>query len=107
VLAIHVVADAPGNDHRNTNGEYAVLTNDSDEAVDIGGWMLCDAARHCFHFPAGAAVRADGSVVVHTGVGASDGQRFFMGSRSAVWNNDGDTATLYDAAGRQVARHVY
>jgi hypothetical protein len=37
----------------------------------------------------------------------SDGTRFFMGSGAAVWNNDGDTATLYDASGQAVARHVY
>lgn len=106
-ISIHVVADAPGNDHRNPNGEYAVLTNDSDHAIDIAGWMLCDAARHCFRFPTDAAVRARGTVVLFTGIGPSDGERFFMGSRSAVWNNDGDTATLHDAAGRLVAGHVY
>jgi hypothetical protein len=30
-----------------------------------------------------------------------------MGSGSAVWNNDGDTATLYDRSGTVVLRHTY
>ena len=106
-ISISVFADAPGNDHQNTNGEYAVLSNGSDRAVDISGWTLCDAARHCYTFPAAAALPAGGMVVLYTGRGVSGGSAFFMGSGSAVWNNDGDTATLYDRAGQVVARHVY
>ena len=106
-LSLTVVADAPGNDHQNTNGEYVVLTSRAARELDVGGWRLCDAARHCFRFPAGARLPAGGRVAVHTGRGRSDGSRFYMGSGRAVWNNDGDTATLYDAAGAVVARHVY
>jgi len=106
-ISISVFADAPGNDHQNTNGEYAVLSNGSGRAVDISGWTLCDAARHCYTFSAAAALPAGGMVVLYTGRGVSGGSAFFMGSGSAVWNNDGDTATLYDRAGQVVARHVY
>jgi len=35
------------------------------------------------------------------------GSRFFMGSAAAVWNNNGDSATLYDDGGRVVAQHVH
>ncbi len=106
-IAISVFADAPGNDHQNPNGEYAILTNGSSTAFDITGWTLCDAARHCFTFPRTTGLGVDGQVVVYTGSGRSDGVRFFMGSGQAVWNNRGDTATLYNAAGRVVATHVY
>jgi beta-lactamase superfamily II metal-dependent hydrolase len=106
-IAIGVVADAPGNDHQNTNGEYAMLTNGSDRAVDISGWTLCDAARHCFRFPPGSSLPGEGLVILYTGMGTGDGSRFFMGSGAAVWNNDGDTATLYDGGGRVVARYAY
>ena len=106
-ITISVFADAPGNDHQNTNGEYAILSNGSERVIDISGWTLCDAARHCFTFPPRASLAANGTVVLYTGRGMSDGTRFFMGSGAAVWNNDGDTATLYDASGRAVTRHVY
>ena len=75
--------------------------------LDVGGWRLCDTARHCFRFPTGARVPAGGRVVVHTGHGRRGEGRFYMGSGSAVWNNDGDVATLYDATGAVVVRHVY
>ena len=101
-LRLSVHADAPGNDNRNPNGEYAVLENPQGSDLAIGGWMLCDAANHCFRFPPGAVVAAGGRVVVHTGSGRSGGTRYFMGRGRAVWNNNGDTATLTDATGSTV-----
>ncbi len=106
-LRITVQADAPGNDHRNPNGEYVVVENTDAAATAIGGWRLCDLANHCFRFPPGAAIAGGGRIVVHSGVGRSDGERFYMGRRRAVWNNDGDTATLYDAKGATVVAFSY
>ena len=101
-LQLRVHADAPGNDHTNPNGEYAVIRNlESDDRL-IGGWSLCDRANHCFRFPAGAVLAAGGQLVVHTGTGRADGARYYMGRRQAVWNNNGDTATLYDDRGAVV-----
>ncbi|MEJ2204925.1 MAG: lamin tail domain-containing protein, partial [Gemmatimonadota bacterium] len=106
-VVLDVFADAPGNDHKNLNGEYAVLTNRAGALLDISHWVLCDAARHCFRFPPGATIGPRGRVVVFTGQGISDGMRFYMGSGAAVWNNRGDTATLTDAGGRVVATFGY
>ena len=77
--------------HQNTNGEYAVLESWINQTIDLGGWTLCDAVRHCFLFPTGAVLPDGGQVVVYTGYGT----------------NDGDTATLYDAGGTPVLRYVY
>ena len=101
-LRLRVHADAPGNDHDNLNGEYAVLESSGEEDVALGGWRLCDAAGHCFRFPPGAVLAAGGRIVVHTGSGQADGERYYMGYRRAVWNNSGDTATLYDRTGAAV-----
>lgn len=106
-VVIQVVADAPGSDHRNPNGEYAIIRNAGESSLAIGGWTLCDLARHCFTFPAGTEIAPQGSVVLFTGTGRSANGRFFWGSGSAIWNNRGDTATLHDAQGRIVATHVY
>ncbi len=106
-LGLWVFADAPGNDHQNPNGEYAVLESRASDPIDIGGWLLCDGASHCFRFPSGSVVSAGGQIVVYTGSGVSDGVAFFMNSGRAVWNNDGDTATLYDSDGTVIVRHVY
>ena len=106
-LRIMVQADAPGNDHQNPNGEYVILENSAAEAIAIGGWRLCDLANHCFQFPAGARIEGGGRVLIHTGTGQPDGERFYMGRRQAVWNNDGDTATLYDSEGAAVLAFSY
>ena len=102
-----VHADAPGNDHANPNGEYAVIRNLTPDDRPIGGWSLCDRANHCFRFPAGAVLAAGGQLVVHTGAGRADGTRYYMGRRQAVWNNNGDTATLYDDTGAIVVVFDY
>lgn len=106
-LRIDVEADAPGNDHRNPNGEYAVVSNSGAEAIAIGGWRLCDGANHCFRFPAGSVIAGGGRVLVLSGTGVQDGENYYMGRRRAVWNNDGDTATLYDAEGTAVVVFSY
>jgi hypothetical protein len=106
-LSLWVFPDAPGNDHENPNGEYAVITNGGEASVSLNGWMLCDAARHCFTFPLLAHIPAGQQIVLFTGPGESDGVSFFMNSGSAVWNNDGDTATLLDQKGRTAASYVY
>jgi hypothetical protein len=105
--ALWVFPDAPGNDHQNANGEYTVLESWTTQTIDLGGWTLCDAVRHCFRFPAGAVPPDGGQVVVYTGYGTNDGVGFYMNSGQAVWNNDGNTATLYNEGGTAVLRYVY
>ena len=44
---------------------------------------------------------------MHTGAGRTEGTRYYMGRRQAVWNNNGDTATLYDDTGAVVVVFSY
>lgn len=46
-------------------------------------------------------------IVMHSGIGQADGERYYMGRRRAVRNNNGDTATLYDANGATVVAFSY
>lgn len=104
-LQLSVVANAPGNDHDNPNGEYAVITNTATEPVDLAGWRLCDAANHCFTFPRGSRVHT--LLRVYTGRGVADDSSLYAGFRRAVWNNTGDVATLFDPQGRVMIRYAY
>ena len=106
-VALYVLPNPPGNDNLNLGAEYAVIRNDLADTLRLGRWQLCDAARHCFTFPAGTLVAPGDSVTVHTGSGAPAHGAFFQGRRQAIWNNRGDVATLTDAAGRVVARYEY
>ena len=93
-ISLRVFPDAPGNDNRNTNGEYVTVFNSGAEATDIGGWSLCDSPSHCFAFPPGASIPANGSIQLYSGSGRATATCFYMGSGRAVWDNDHDTATL-------------
>jgi len=84
-----------------------VIQNLGAVAQAIGGWRLCDLANHCFSFPAGAVLAAGGTITLYSGPGRSDGSRYHMGYRRAVWNNNGDTATLYDERGAVVVAYRY
>ena len=107
LVSVRVVPDAPGNDHDNLNGEYVSIQSHVEGALDIGRWRLCDVSSRCFRFPDDASIEPGGRVVVYTGYGMNDGVSFFMNNGRAVWNNDGDEATLFDAHGHPVLRYVY
>lgn len=64
--------------------------------------------RTDWHGHVSVQARATGDYdVVHTGAGRADGTRYHMGRRQAVWNNNGDTATLYDDTGTVVVVFDY
>lgn len=106
-LTIDVNADAPGNDHNNRNGEYVTIQNADSLDMVIGGWRLCDERSGCYRFPDDAEIAAGGYVVVYTGSGTNTARAFYWGWGRAVWNNDGDTALLYDRSGTLVASYAY
>lgn len=106
-LTLTVFADAPGNDHHNTNGEYVTIRNESALVMSVSGWLLCDAASRCYRFLSGSSIGPKSWIVVYTGMGTNTDTEFFWGSRRAIWNNNGDVATLFDSYGRAVARYVY
>jgi micrococcal nuclease len=105
-ISILVFPDAPGNDNRRNNGEYVTLSNSGEAAADIGGWTLCEGAAHCFTFPSGASIPANGSIRLYSGSGVATATSFYMGFARAVWNNEHDTATLRDGE-TVIAQDIY
>jgi hypothetical protein len=104
VTIAHIEYDPPG---RDVDGEYVLLRNTTAAAVDMGGWRLHDGkANHSFVFPA-FTLAPGGEVKIWTKRGTNDAGNLFWGERSAIWNNDGDTGTLKDAAGAIVSRLTY
>jgi micrococcal nuclease len=105
-ISILVFPDAPGNDNRRNNGEYVTVFNSREVAADIEGWTLCEGAAHCFTFPSGASVPANGSIRLYSGAGVATDTSFYMGFTRAVWNNEHDTATLRDGD-TVIAQDIY
>jgi len=96
--------DPPG---RDVDGEYVRISNKSAAAIDLTGWTLRDNdSKHVYTFPAfSLAVGAE--VQLWTKIGDNDAANLYWGSRSAIWNNDGDTAVLSDASSAEVTRYSY
>jgi hypothetical protein len=93
----------PGDD---VDSEYVDIQNDTDAAVDMGGWTLRDVKEHVFTFPP-FVLQAGSAVKVWTRVGGNDAKNLFWGRRAAVWNNTGDTALLSDQHATEIATYSY
>jgi len=90
--------DAPGNDRDNLNGEYVVIKNIGEVDVDMTGWILKDEANHQYKFPT-FTLKVGSTVTVYTGSGTNTETELYWGSGAPIWNNDGDTAYLYNKNG--------
>ena len=108
-FTVDVNYDAPGDDGRNLNGEWATIRNDGALPVDLTGWVLKDeSATHRFAFPAGFVLLAGESVTIYSGCGpATSTELYWCTVGSAIWNNDGDTAFLLDPSGNVAALLSY
>lgn len=107
VQIAHVRYDAEGDDNGNLTDEWVEIANEGTDAVEIGGWTLADEANHTYTVPESFTLEANASVQVHTGSGQDDAEHLYWGRSQAVWNNDGDTATLRDAEGALVDEESY
>lgn len=102
-----VVYDAAGRDVEYGDSEYVELANTGGAAVDVSGWVLADEAGNRIVIGSGYSIPPGGSLRVYTGPGDDTPTRFFAGRGQAVWNNEGDTVSLYDTSGNLVDRYSY
>ena len=88
--------------------EYVVITNYSDNPINIGNWTLSDASVHVFTFYNSTTIPAFSSITipslpkVQTGVGEWNRQ-----CRRGIWNDRGDRATLKDHLGNTIDEYEY
>jgi len=91
---------------RDVDREYVKVRNFGAVEVDLGNWTLRDAANHVFRFPH-YRLKPYRSVRIWTGGGENTETDLYWGSGTAIWNNVGDVARLYDRRERQVDSYVY
>lgn len=103
--AMQVVHDPEGPD---LAAEHVLFTNPTAVAVDLGGWTVHDAAArpHRYTFPVPTLLGPGASLRLWTGRGPDGPGDRHWGRRQAVWNNEGDVATLRDPDGVERARAV-
>ena len=100
-----VVSDPIGDDATN---EYVVVLNDSDSALDVGGWTVRDSSLTTFTLPVGTVIGPRDHIRVFTGSGAPGtptARDFHFGGPTQMFANwdptagyfYGDGAYVYDA----------
>jgi len=94
-------------DGETLNDEYVDVKNDGSSSLDMTGWTLEDEAGYTYQFPDGFSLGAGDTVRVHTGSGTDSSTDLYWGSGSPIWNNDSDTAHLYDDASNLAAEKTY
>ena len=103
----HIEFDPPGRDGDKLNEEWVEIFNRGESVIDMGGWKLADLANHSYIFHEGFKLEAGGKVRVHVGEGTDSATDLYMNSTRPIWNNDGDTATLYDDSGVILDQYSY
>ena len=83
--------------------EWVKVTNKGSSPVSLSGWKIEDeGSKHTYIFPS-YTLDAGSTVTVYTGKGTSTAIELYWGSSSPIWNNDGDTAYLFDSSGKLVS----
>ncbi|AKU15971.1 lamin tail domain-containing protein [Luteipulveratus mongoliensis] len=90
------------------NRETIALTNTSTtKAYNLKGYVIYDRGNHFrYTFPS-LTLRPRATVTLHTGKGSISITNVYWNKTGYVWNNDGDTATLNNAAGHAIESCVY
>ena len=83
--------------------EWVKITNKGSSPVSLGGWKIEDeGSKHTYTFPS-YTLDAGSSVTVYTIKGTDSANELYWQLGSPIWNNDGDTAYLYDNSGKLVS----
>lgn len=87
----------------NLRDEYVKITNKGSSPVSLGGWKIEDeGSKHTYTFPA-YTLDSGATVTVYTEKGSNTATELYWGLGSSIWNNEGDTASLYDNNGQLVS----
>lgn len=88
--------------------EKVTIRNNGSKDVDLTGWTLVsEEENQTFKFPDGFVLKAGSSVNIWSGPNAKHNPPTDLKWTGAyIWNNDGDTAALYDKSGKLVDRVV-
>jgi beta-lactamase superfamily II metal-dependent hydrolase len=83
--------------------EWVEITNKGSSPVSLKGWKIEDeGSKHTYTFSS-CTLDSQTTATLYTGEGVDTATELYWGSGSPIWNNDGDTASLYDDSGKLVA----
>ncbi len=86
----------------NLADEWVKITNSGASSIKLTEWKITDeGAIHTYIFPS-FTLSSGATVTLYTGKGTDTTIELYWGSGRPIWNNDGDTAKLYDASGNLI-----
>jgi penicillin-binding protein 1A len=92
--------------HRNADQEFVLLTNTTDERIDLGGAYLLTAEDERLDIAAGKVIEPGGELRVYTGSGQDRPDRSYSDREEPVLGEQGELR-LVDASGREIHRTRY
>lgn len=103
---IQINARSKGDDRKNLNGEWIVISNNTGFNVNMTDFTLRDNSDRLYAF--GNFILANGSeITIYSGAGDDDPNSLYWKSKAPIWNNSGDTAILKNADGRLIDEYSY
>lgn len=85
--------------------EYIILENNCN-SINIVGWTIKDESRKIYKFNSFQLNKLN-KVKIHSEKGDDNSTDLFWGSSTNIWNNDKDTAYLFDSQAEIVHFHSY
>jgi hypothetical protein len=84
--------------------EIVVIENTGNSSQNLTGWKVeDDGPKYTFNFPSGFSLEPGSLVELISGESGDDTDKTIFWNNRTVWNNDGDTASLFNERGLLVA----
>ncbi len=88
----------------NLQDEWVQISNTGSSPVSLNGWKIEDEGnKHTYTFLS-YTLNAGTTVTVFTGKGTNSATELYWQLDNPIWNNGGDTASLYDDSGKLVSK---
>lgn len=87
--------------------EYAEIANLGANLIDLSNWQLSAGKGQEFYFPENSVLKPYAKIRVYTNQIDIHSGGYSFNSRTAIWNNKGDTGILSDHKGRIVSDYSY
>ncbi len=106
--AIEITAnyDAAGNDSTNPNGEWVNITNTSDEAVDLHGYLL-ESWPYSYEFDSNSELQPGERMRIYVGSGSPTRLKKFWDKSGGILDNSGDTVRVHTFDNIEVEKFTY
>jgi micrococcal nuclease len=99
-------ANAPGEDTKNVNGEWVEIKNISKDSVQLQGFILKDESNNEYILPT-LFLSSNSTIRIFSGKGKNTQHALYWGNDHPIWNNDSDSAYLFDNKFKLIDRKKY